>query len=55
MHEPTPISVDLPRERLWDRLVLENISDDKLDEIESAVRRGIDIVLERVSSGVVNQ
>ncbi|MFO7902615.1 MAG: polysaccharide pyruvyl transferase family protein [Pirellulaceae bacterium] len=55
VHEPTPISVDLPRERLWDRLVLEQISDDKLDEIESAVRRGTDMILEQLSSSVVAQ
>lgn len=55
VHEPEPISVDLRRERLWDRLVLEKIPEDKLDEIESAVARGTDILLERLSSGVVGQ
>ncbi|TVP82130.1 polysaccharide pyruvyl transferase family protein [Thioalkalivibrio sp.] len=50
-HEPSSISVDLRREGLRDRLVLEKISDDKLDEIEAAVRRGIDVLLERLTSG----
>ena len=53
VHEPSSISVDLRREGLRDRLVLEKISEDKLNEIESAVRRGIDILLERISSGGV--
>ena len=49
--EPSSISVDLRREGLRDRLVLEKIPDDKLDEIEAAVRCGIDVVLEGLPSG----
>jgi len=54
VHEPSVVSVDLGREALRDRLVMEKISDGKLDEIEAAVRHGIDALLELLpkASGV---
>lgn len=45
-HEPTVVGFDLRRAPLADLLVQERVSEAKLDEIEDAVRAGVDLVLE---------
>lgn len=50
VHEPATVGIDLRRENLRGRLTMNKISDEKLDEIETAVRTAVDIYLERHAS-----